>query len=120
MARRGKRGVSFEAVRELALALPGAEEGTSYGTPAFRVRRKLFARLREDGETLVVRTDDEERELLMEADPKAFFLTDHYVGYGMMLVRLPAVHRADLERLLEASWRRCAPKRLLAQRDAEG
>ena len=34
---------NFETVRELALGLPEVEEATSYGTPAFKVRRKLVA-----------------------------------------------------------------------------
>ena len=39
----------FETVRKIALSFPGVEEGTSFGTPAFRVRKKFLARLREDG-----------------------------------------------------------------------
>jgi hypothetical protein len=50
-------------LRRLALALPDVEEGTAYGTPAWRVRKKLFARLREDQETVAVRVDRGEREL---------------------------------------------------------
>jgi hypothetical protein len=58
--------VTCETVREIALALPGVEEGTSYGTPAFRVRGKFLARLREDGETLVVKCDYPERDFRIE------------------------------------------------------
>ena len=32
-------------IRKVALALPGVEEGMSYGTPAFPFRKKLIARL---------------------------------------------------------------------------
>ena len=39
--------VTFETVRQLALALPEVEESTSYGTPAFKVQKKMFVRLRE-------------------------------------------------------------------------
>jgi hypothetical protein len=49
--------VAFATVRKIALALPGVEAGTSFGTPAFHVRGKFLARLREDGETLVVKCD---------------------------------------------------------------
>ena len=38
---------SLATVRRFALALPGVEEGHSYGTPGFRVRGKFLARLRE-------------------------------------------------------------------------
>ena len=111
------KAVTWETVRQLALALPGAEEGTSYGTPAFRVHGgKLFARLKEDGETIVVFIDMIEREILMGAKPETFFITDHYRNWPAMLVRLATVEVAELSDLLEESWRRGAPKRLLAQR----
>ncbi len=37
-----------EDVRQLALAMAHVEERSSYGTPAFYMRRTLFARLLED------------------------------------------------------------------------
>jgi hypothetical protein len=101
-------------VRRLALALPDVEEGTSYGTPAFRVRGKLFARLHEDGESLVVRIAFQEREILMDADPKTFHITAHYLSYPMMLVRLATVRPGELRTLLADSWRQVAPARLAA------
>jgi hypothetical protein len=107
-------GVTFAAVRKLALALPGVEEGTSYGTPAFKVRGKLLARLREDGETLVLRVGFDLRDLLMNADPETFFVTDHYLGYPYVLVRLPRVARTRLRDVLEDAWKHSAPKTLLA------
>lgn len=118
--RRGRGGaVTFETVRELLGALPAVEEGTSYGTPGFRVRGKFLARLREDDDpTLVVPTDFQTRELLLEVDPEAFSITDHYRDSPMVLVRLRAVHRDELRTLLEDAWRARASKRLIAQYDA--
>ncbi len=114
-----KIGVSFEDVRRLALALPGVEDGTSYGTPALKVRGKLFLRLREDGETLVVPADDAAREYWMKIDPDAFFMTDHYVGYDRLLVRLPRVRETALKAVIESGWRRVAPLRLIAAQHRE-
>src|SRR4051794_23986053 len=114
--------VSFETVRELALALPGAEEGTSYRTPAFRVGGKLFARLHQDGESLVVKIDLDQRRMRMKADPQTYYITDHYQDSPMMLVRLANADPEDLRELLEESWRLSAPGRWLdaydGQRDA--
>jgi hypothetical protein len=106
--------VTFDDVRQLALALPAVEEGTSYGTPAFKVRGKFLSRLREDGETLVVRIDFDERDILMAANPETFYITDHYRDYPAMLVRLATVDPDELRDLLEGAWRRAAPKRLIA------
>ncbi len=113
------RRITPETVRELALALPGTKEGTSYGTPAWRVGGKLFARLHQDGESLVVKIDFDERELRMAAVPKTFFITDHYRDYPMMQVRLATVKRDDLQELLEEAWRPLASKRQVADYDGE-
>ena len=37
--------MTFDDVRKIALAWPEVDDGTSYGTPALRVRKKLLARL---------------------------------------------------------------------------
>src|SRR5262245_44868088 len=88
--------VTFATVRELALALPEAKEGTSYGTPAFFVRSKLFARKHQSGDVLVIKIDLGERARRMAADPTTFFITDHYRNYPMMLVRLSSAYEDDL------------------------
>ncbi len=114
-----RRPVTLQTVRRLLLALPGVEEGPCYGTPGFRVRGKFLARLREDGETLVVKCGDDERDFRMQADPATFFITDHYRGYPTVLVRLATVRAPDLRDLLEHAWRRSAPKRLVAPYEQE-
>ena len=112
-----RRPVTLHTVRRLILALPEVEEGPCYGTPGFRVRGKFLARLREDGETLAVKCGDVERDLRIQADPKSFFTTDHYRGYPTVLVRLASVDPDALRDVLEAAWRRSAPKRLVAKYD---
>jgi hypothetical protein len=104
--------VTFEIVRQIAQTLPGAEESTSYGTPAFKVKGKLFARRHQDGESLVVGVDFEKREEMMSAAPEKFYITDHYLNYPWMLVRLSRVRPDELRDLLIGSWRRAAPKHL--------
>jgi hypothetical protein len=107
----------LQTVRRIALALPGVEEGPCYGTPGFRVRGKFLARLWEDGETLVVKCGDEERDFRMQSDPQTFFVTDHYRGYPTVLVRLNRVRLKELREVLEQAWRRHAPKRLVVEYD---
>jgi hypothetical protein len=104
-------------LRRLALALPAAEEGTSYGTPCWRVRRTFFARLREDGESVVVKVDPGEGEILLAAEPEVFFVTPHYHGYPLVLVRLAAIEEDELAEVLAESWRRAAPAKLLRAYD---
>jgi hypothetical protein len=104
----------WDTVRELAGALPGAEEGTCYGEPAFRVRKKLFAWMspHEDG-ALCVHVEPGETELLLEANPDAYFTTPHYAGHPMLLVRLEQVDREELAERIEEAWLLRAPKRVV-------
>ena len=102
----------YKRASDVALKLPGALASTSYGTPAFKVNKKLFARLREDGKTLVVYTDD--RDKWMKKNPGTFFITDHYKNYPLMLIDLATVKDKDLQSLILASWKLRAPKDLLS------
>ena len=109
-----KKPLSYENARRIACRLPGVEESTSYGTPACKVKGKLFLRFHQDGESLVVRLDPAEREILMEADPETFYITDHYLNYPWILVRLASVREDQLSELLTQAWRLVAPRRLVA------
>ncbi len=109
---------AFAPVRKAARGLPEVEERLSYGTPALFVRGKLFARIWEDGATLVVRTDFDSRAALLHAQPKIFHLTDHYRDYAAVLVRLAAVSPTRLAALLSDAWEFVAPKTLVKARRA--
>jgi hypothetical protein len=99
--------------------LPEVEEGTWFRTPALQVRKKSFCRMKEDGETLVIRVVDlEDKEALLRARPDVFFTTPHYDGYAYVLVRLAEVDLAALRELVEDAWRLKAPRRLVASYDA--
>ena len=100
--------VNSDTVRQIALSMPNVNERPSYGTPAFFVKRKLFARLLEDGDSVVVKIDYCDRERRMNADPKTFYVTDHYQNYPMMIVRLSGVDDADLRDLLADAWEQSA------------
>jgi hypothetical protein len=103
---------TFTEVRDAALKLPSVSEGTSYGTPCLRVAKSLIARLRDDGETLVLKVDPMERDILLEGEPETFFTTDHYRGYPIVLARLPKAKLAHIEMLLRRAWFAAAPKTL--------
>jgi hypothetical protein len=113
-ARRGST-VTFDDVRAVAHTLPGVEDSTSYGTPALEVRGKLFARLHQDGDCFVLRANVLDRQILMQIDPEAFFITDHYRPYPWVLVRFASIQRRALPELLERAWRMVAPKPLVAK-----
>ena len=106
-----------DTARRIIEALPGVEEGTSYGTPSWKVRGKFFARLRDEDTVLVAKVDKGEKQLLIEAEPDVFFETPHYNGYGYVLVRLANIGDDELAEVAEDAWRLAAPKTLVNERD---
>ena len=109
----------WEHVVALAQAeLPETELSTSYGTPALKVRRNLFARLREDERQMAVFVDFMEREALTQENPDTFIVTDHYRDYPMVMVNLARVDAEELHEILIESWRRRAPKSFVADLEA--
>ena len=103
--------MTFRDVRKIALSLEGVEESTSYGTAAFKVRGKLIARLKEDGLSLVVGTTFEERDEMMTADSETYYITDHYLKYPWVLVRLSKVDPDAMRDLLKGAMRLAESRR---------
>jgi hypothetical protein len=108
MVRMPKRKVTFDAVRKIALGLPGAEESTAYGSPAFKVHGKMFAGIpvnkSVEPDSLAVYIDfDQRAELLAEA-PEVYYLRDHYKDYPVVLLRLNRVDADALRDLLRGAW----------------
>jgi hypothetical protein len=95
---------SWDDVRRIALSLPDAEEATTHGRPCFKVKGRPFVNAgRVDG-AIVTRAPDVERDLLISANPDAYFVTPHYEGWEAVLVRLDAVDEDELAGRLEDSW----------------
>ncbi len=104
-----KKRVTFDTVREIGLALPGVEEGTTHGTPALKVRGKMFTCIPShksaEPDSLAIRMDFVQRDELLANDPKTYYVKEHYVDYPIILVRLAQVHPDALRDLLMGAWR---------------
>lgn len=115
-----RRGVTFDQVTTMALALPGVEARSSYGTLGLYVAGKFMARLREPDVMVLKPIEDDEQRFLMGTQPDVFFLTDHYRGYPAILIRLSKADRGQMRELIEQSWRRLASKKPIAEYDSKG
>jgi hypothetical protein len=96
--------INFDTVRKVGLALPGVEESTAYGAPALKIQGKLLAcvpvnRSAEPG-SLAVRVDFDDRADLLAAAPDVYYVTDHYLNYNAVLVRLSRITPDVLRDLL--------------------
>jgi hypothetical protein len=104
-------------VRRIALSLPQTIEKPSYNTPGFRVKDKLFLRIRTEAEggLVVFVADLEDKEALLASDAEKFFTTPHYDGHPTVLVDLPAIDVDELREVIVDSWRTRAPASVLKQ-----
>lgn len=101
---------ALQFIRQTLMSLQGVTEKLCFETPAFYVNKKIFARMKEDGETIAVYT--EERDKWITGSPEIFYITEHYRKYNYMLIRLELVEPSDLQEILKEAWRKRAPKRL--------
>lgn len=108
----------YDRFLRIALSLPGAEASTSYGTPSVKVRGKFLSRWRTEAEGAVaIRCDFLDRQILLQAQPEVYFLTDHYRDYPAVLMRVDKASRAAMTDALERAWRLVAPAKLIRLRD---
>jgi hypothetical protein len=120
---------TWDDVSRIALALPGAEEGTTAGgrNRAWTVRKKLFVWERPlrksdiaalgdaapDGPILGAKVEHLiAKDALLADDPRVFFTTPHFDGYPAVLIRLPEIDLDLLEEVVAEAWLTCAPKRV--------
>ena len=101
--------VTFDTVRSICLAMPDVEDGTTFGSPAFKVKGKMFACLAThksaEAGSLVVRVSVAEREQMIAAEPDVYYLKEHYVPYPVVLVRIARIHPDALRDLLQMGVR---------------
>jgi hypothetical protein len=104
-----RKPLSFDAVLEIGLSLPDVEESTSYGVPALKIGKKLLTcpainKSAEPG-SIVVCLSFADRDRLLKEDPAVYYVTDHYVPYPCVVVRLAQIRRTALRALLSDAWR---------------
>jgi len=109
--------MTWDAIVELALALPGATRGTSHGRDAVLVRGKMFVVIGRDPDHFVLPAGLDAVEMLMATDPDCFYQTPHYAGLPAVLVRLAAADPDRIALLEERAW---AGRASAAQRKARG
>jgi hypothetical protein len=111
--------MTSEEFRRLALSLPEAQEKETWGEATFRVRDKIFATLGPDGVDAGLKASLEAQAVLVNSAPEIFSIA-HYTGrHGWIGVKLELVDAEELRELVIESWRKIAPKKLVAAFDAQ-
>jgi hypothetical protein len=109
--------LTYEQVREWALALPGTSEVMveAWGHPTLRVNDKKFAGGGPGLPSVTVKASMEEQAELVARDPKTYSPAAYVGRYGWVEISLATADPGELRELLIESWRRIAPKKLVAE-----
>ena len=103
--------MTFEDLSKILVSWPLVEASTSYGTPSFKVKGKLLTRLKDDGDSLLIKSvEPDERAMLCEAFHDLYYFTDHYRDYPMVLVRLSRADAETVTTMLDRTYRSLLPK----------
>src|ERR1700759_5751543 len=86
------------------LQFPGTAESISYGTPSFKLKNTFLCRVLEDGKTLVIHIDDRD-ELMSPDKDQVYFVTEHYLNYPYVLVRLDKIKKKVRRARLLKCWK---------------
>ncbi len=110
--------MDLDSVRRVALSLPETSEEPHFDMASFRIRGRIFATVPPGGDVIHVFVDESETKASVSSDPAAF----EELWWGKRLaglrVRIGAAKPDEVAELLEAAWRRKAPKRVVAAYDA--
>ncbi len=80
------------------LAMKGASEAPYFGKPAVFYGESFVGRVHDKEEAVALRVGTiEMRDVMLEAEPKLFYITDHYKPWPMLLARLKVLDRDDAE-----------------------
>lgn len=119
-----KSSIDFDTVRKIGLELPGVEEVTAYGSRALKVHGKLLACIpvhrSAEPRSLMVRVDFDDRAQLLAEAPDVYYVTDHYVGYPSVLVRLSRVTSDVLRDLLGMAYKFATSRTASRSRERKG
>ena len=104
-----RSAIDFDTVKTIGLTLSGVEESTAYGFPALKVHGQVLACVpanrSAEPNSIMVRVDFDDRAELLAWDPNVYYVTDHYIGYNAVLVRLSRVNHDVLRDLLGMAYK---------------
>ena len=107
--------MTFDDVKAIALRLPDVEASIRYdGSEVLKAAGSFMAGIATDesaeADTLVVRCEEDDRELMLEDAPETYYVTDFYEKYPLVLVRLSEVTEDAVRDLLSISHKMALKK----------
>lgn len=109
-----RTSVDFDTVRKLAREFGEVQEASGPRGQSLKAHGKLLAwtpiHKSAEPRSLAVSIAIQNREELIEAAPEIYYVTDHYLNYPTVLIRLDRIRPDALKDLLHASWNFTAAK----------
>ena len=93
--------LSKAEARKVMLSIPGTDERLWFNQPSVFIHDRFLAKThhKENAVTLQVGSM-EMRDMMLEAEPELFYITDHYRKFPFVLVRLSALTPKLLKEIL--------------------
>jgi hypothetical protein len=93
--------LSKAEARKIILSIPGTDERLWFNQPSVFLHDRFLAKThhKEDAVTFQVGSM-EMRDMMLEAEPELFYITDHYRKFPFVLVRLSALTKTVLKEML--------------------
>lgn len=86
---------------KIALSLPGSVETLWFNRPAVFIHDQFLTKVHDKEEAMVLRIGSMEmRDMMLEAEPRLFYITDHYRNFPYVLARLSALDKKTLKDML--------------------
>jgi hypothetical protein len=96
---------------KIALSIPGTEEVLWFKKPAVFLHGQFLTKVHDKEDAMTLRVSSMEmRDMMLEAEPKLFYITDHYRNYPFILARLTALTPRILKGLLAGRAAQLAEK----------
>jgi hypothetical protein len=86
---------------KIALSLPGTEEVLWFKKPAVFVHDQFLTKVHDKEDAMTLRVSSMEmRDMMLEAEPELFYITDHYRNFPFVLARLKTLTPKVLKEML--------------------
>lgn len=101
----------------IALAVPGAVETLWFNKPAVFLHDRFLTKVHDKEEAMVLQVGSMEmRDMMLEAEPGLFYITDHYRKFPFLLARLSALTPKMLKDILAGRAQQLAEMKPIKRR----
>lgn len=83
------------------LAIPGTDERPWFHKPSVFIHDRFLSKVHDKEEAVTLQVGSMEmRDMMLEAEPRLFYITDHYRKFPFVLIRLSALDSKTLKEIL--------------------